>query len=44
MNKDIRTYNNSQSSEYKKVCNLLAKEIDANLREAENKIWHAHPV
>jgi Domain of unknown function (DU1801) len=44
MNKDIRTYNNSQSTTDKKICNLLAKEISAYLPEAENKIWHAHPV
>jgi hypothetical protein len=44
MNKDIRTYNNSQLTSDKKICNLLAKEISAHLSEAENKIWHAHPV
>jgi len=44
MNKDIRAYNNTQSDGDKKICNLLAKEIDSNLPGAENKIWHAHPV
>jgi len=44
MNKDIKAYNNAQSSEDKKICNLLAEEISNNLPEAENKIWHAHPV
>jgi len=44
MNKDIQAYNNSQSAENKKICNLLAQEINLNLSEAENKIWHAHPV
>ncbi len=44
MNKDVRAYNNSQSTENKKICDLLAKEIDNNLPEAENKIWHGHPV
>lgn len=44
MNKDIRSYNNSQTSADKKICNLLALEIGKNLPEAENKIWHAHPV
>jgi len=44
MNKEIRTYNNSQSTQNKKICTLLAQEIDSNLPEAENKIWHAHPV
>ena len=44
MNKEISAYNNSQSTSDKKICNLLAKEISAHLPEAENKIWHAHPV
>ena len=44
MNKDVRAYNNSQSTEDKKICDLLAQEISRNLPEAENKIWHAHPV
>jgi hypothetical protein len=44
MNKEIKAYNNKLSSEDKKICNILAEEIDRNLPEAENKIWHAHPV
>lgn len=44
MNKDVQAYNNAQSVEDKKICNLLAEEISKNLSEAENKIWHAHPV
>ena len=44
MNKDIQTYNDLQSEEEKKICNILAKEINKHLPEAENKIWHAHPV
>ena len=44
MNKHVKAYNNSQSTEDKKICNLLAQEINLNLPEAENKIWHAHPV
>jgi hypothetical protein len=44
MNKEIKAYNNKQSSEDKKICNILAEEIDRCLPEAENKIWHAHPV
>lgn len=44
MNKDIQAYNNAQSAEEKKICNLLSKEICSHLPEAENKIWHAHPV
>jgi len=44
MSKEIRVYNNKQTPEEKKICNLLAEEINHGLPEAENKIWHAHPV
>lgn len=44
INKDIKAYNNLQKSADKKICNLLAVQIDKNLKGAENKIWHAHPV
>ena len=44
MNKEIKEYNIKQSIEDKKICNILAAEIDSNLPEAESKIWHAHPV
>ena len=44
MNKDIQSYNNSQSKDEKEICNTLTKEISRGLPEAENKIWHAHPV
>lgn len=44
MNTAISSYNNTQSSTDKEICELLRKEIDSNLPEAESKIWHAHPV
>lgn len=44
MNKEIKTYNNKQSPEDKKICNILAVEIDRSLPDAESKIWHGHPV
>ena len=44
MNKDIQSYNNSQSTEEREICNVLSQEISRHLPEAENKIWHAHPV
>ena len=44
MHKDINAYNDAQNSEDRKICKLLAAEINNNLPEAENKIWHAHPV
>jgi hypothetical protein len=44
MNKEIKAYNNKQTSGDKKICNILAEEINRGLPEAESKIWHAHPV
>jgi hypothetical protein len=44
MNKEINAYNNKQTPEEKKICNILAAEIDSSLSQAESKIWHAHPV
>lgn len=44
MNTDTRTYNNSLQNTDKAICNLLANEISKYLPEAENKIWHRHPV
>jgi hypothetical protein len=42
--KDIQAYNDLQSDEEQEICNILAQEITRQLKEAENKIWHAHPV
>ena len=44
MNKDIKSYNDAQVAEEKEICNILSQEISKALPEAENKIWHAHPV
>ena len=44
MNSDIDTYNKKQSPSDKEICDLLASTIDSVLKEAESKIWHAHPV
>lgn len=44
MTPDTKSYNAAQAPEDRKICNLLAREIDRALPEAENKIWHAHPV
>lgn len=44
MNPEIKAYNEQQTEVEKEICFLLAQEIDKNLPEAENKIWHAHPV
>ncbi|WP_125720309.1 DUF1801 domain-containing protein [Flavobacterium ustbae] len=40
----IQDYNNSQTAENKAICDALYTIISKNLSEAENKIWHAHPV
>lgn len=44
MNPDIQAYNNKQTSIDKQICDLLASAITTELSEADNKIWHAHPV
>lgn len=44
ISKDILSYNNNQTAEDKTICNLLATEITKHLPDAENKIWHSHPV
>jgi len=44
MNKDIKAYNDALSPIDKQICELLAKEINSELTEAECKIWHGHPV
>lgn len=41
---EIVEYNASQEAEDKAICEVLAREISKHLPEAENKIWHAHPV
>ncbi|HRO43728.1 MAG TPA: DUF1801 domain-containing protein [Flavipsychrobacter sp.] len=44
ISKEILAYNNTQTAEYKSLCDTLAKEISTHLHDAENKIWHGHPV
>jgi uncharacterized protein YdhG (YjbR/CyaY superfamily) len=44
MEKAIQTYNDKQPADDKAICDLLATTIDGELKEAESKIWHAHPV
>lgn len=44
MNPEILNYNKALAEPHRLLCNLLAEEIDAILPDAENKIWHAHPV
>jgi hypothetical protein len=44
MNKEIQAYNDSLSTGEKEICNVLSREINSHLQEAESKIWHRHPV
>jgi hypothetical protein len=43
-NKEIRAYNDKQSSNDKEIGDRLATIIDNELTGSESKIWHAHPV
>ena len=44
MHPDTAKYNQSLDPGDQEICDLLAGQIDKVLPEAENKIWHAHPV
>ncbi len=44
MQPDTAKYNSALSTADQAICDLLAAEIDRKLPEAENRIWHAHPV
>src|SRR5690554_2495957 len=41
---EVQAYNDKQTTDDQEICNLLASIIDNELPEAENKVWHAHPV
>lgn len=44
MHADTKNYNAALSPKERAICRLLAEEIDRGLPEAENKVWHGHPV
>ncbi len=50
MNKDIHSKKKNSGLQRlsnrrgQKICDLLARSINDHLPQAENKIWHAHPV
>ncbi len=44
MNKDIKAYHSALEKGDKAICEALHEVIDASMPEAENKIWHRHPV
>jgi hypothetical protein len=44
MHSETENYNAAQSATDRAICQLLAEQLDRGLPEAENKIWHGHPV
>lgn len=44
IHEDTLAYNAALDDSDREICDLLAEEITRNLKGAENKIWHAHPV
>ncbi len=44
MHPDIVKYNNSKIGEDYLICTLLCEILMKYFPEAENKVWHAHPV
>jgi hypothetical protein len=44
MHTETEKYNATQTPGDRAICQLLAERIDVGLPEAENKVWHAHPV
>jgi hypothetical protein len=44
MHPDTIAYNAALTPDDRAIADLLAQTIDTNLRGAENKVWHAHPV
>lgn|SRR5690554_4476119 len=44
ISQDILAYNITKEKEDNAICTILAFEITKHLPNAENKMWHAHPV
>lgn len=44
MHPETLEYNEALAPDERAIGELLAREIDRALPEAENRIWHAHPV
>jgi len=44
MHPGTHDYNSSLDIGSQEICDLLAQEIDLALPEAENRVWHGHPV
>lgn len=44
MNKEIQDYHKTLTANDQKICEVLYNAICTHLPEAENKVWHGHPV
>jgi hypothetical protein len=44
IHEDILAYNAARSPGERRICEALSKAIDRHLPDAENKVWHRHPV
>jgi hypothetical protein len=44
MHSETKKYNEAQAPGDRAICRLLAQQIDRTIPEAENRVWHAHPV
>ena len=44
MPEDVKAYHDTLGPDDQAICNVLYKEISNGLPEAENKVWHRHPV
>lgn len=44
MHPDIKKYHAALKPKDRAICIRLAREIERNLKGAESKVWHGHPV
>lgn len=44
MNSDVQAYHEAQTAADREICETLYREITRHLPDAENKVWHRHPV
>ena len=44
IHEDTIAFNQNHDAEYSAICNLICGLINKHLPEAQNQIWHRHPV
>lgn len=44
MKEEIKQYNSELPATDAEICDVLAQTISGELTDAENKVWHGHPV